>query len=36
MNRLATSAAVTGVGVLAAHALPAVTFWPALRATLLP
>ena len=36
MNRLATSAAVAGVGVLAAHALPAVTFWPRLRANLLP
>jgi peptidoglycan/xylan/chitin deacetylase (PgdA/CDA1 family) len=33
---VATSVAVTGVGVLAAHALPAVTFWPTLRDMLLP
>jgi peptidoglycan/xylan/chitin deacetylase (PgdA/CDA1 family) len=33
---LATSVTVAGVGVLAAHALPAVTFWPALRDRLLP
>jgi peptidoglycan/xylan/chitin deacetylase (PgdA/CDA1 family) len=36
VNRVATAATVTGVGLLAAHALPAVTFWPALRDRLLP
>ncbi len=35
-RRLATSVAMTGVGVLAAHALPSVTFWPQLRAKALP
>jgi peptidoglycan/xylan/chitin deacetylase (PgdA/CDA1 family) len=36
VNRVATAAAVTGAGLLAAHALPAATFWPALRNRLLP
>ncbi|HEV3359744.1 MAG TPA: polysaccharide deacetylase family protein [Pseudonocardiaceae bacterium] len=35
-RRLATSVAVTGVGLLAAHALPAVAFWPQLRAKTMP
>lgn len=36
MNRLGTAATAAGVGLLAAHALPAATFWPPLRRHLLP
>ncbi|HEX9338952.1 MAG TPA: polysaccharide deacetylase family protein, partial [Pseudonocardiaceae bacterium] len=36
MNRLGRTALGTAAGVLAVHALPATTFWPPLRAALLP
>ncbi|HEX5401677.1 MAG TPA: polysaccharide deacetylase family protein [Pseudonocardiaceae bacterium] len=36
MNRLTSAALATGVGAVTAHALPATTFWPPLRARFLP
>lgn len=36
MNRAVTTAAVAGLGLAAAHALPSVTFWPPLRRALWP
>lgn len=36
MNRVSAAALTAGVGVLAAHAMPAVTFWPPLRDRFLP
>lgn len=36
MNRVTKAALATGAGVLAAHALPAATFWPPLRDRFVP
>ncbi len=36
MNRMTTAAAAVGVSAVAAHALPAALFWPALRLRVWP